>query len=64
MHSLIPKIKLFDCRHILMHFQYSILNFHNFGKNQHFLILKKANKSSFSLVLFSIFEIIVKTPQS
>ena len=63
MHCLIPKIKLFDVRHILMHFRCSILNFYNFGRNQHFLILKKANESLFSLVLFSIFKIIFKTPR-
>ena len=31
---------------------------------EQFLILKKVNKNLFSLVLFSIFEIIFKTPQS
>ena len=36
------------------------LNRHNFGRNRYFLILKKANESSFSLVLFSLLEMIFK----
>ena len=59
-----PAVEQFNFRDKTEHFQCSTLNFHNFGRNQHFLILKKANKSSFSLVLSSIFEILLKTPQS
>ena len=47
-----------------MQFRCSILNVHTFRRNRYFLIVKKANKSSFSLVLFSIFAIIFKTPQT
>ena len=32
---------MFDCRHILMKFRCSILNLHNFGRNQHFLIINQ-----------------------
>ena len=35
-----------------------ILNFYNFGRNKHDIIIKKAKDSWFSQVLFSIFEII------
>ena len=40
-----PKI-LFEFMHILVHFRCSILNFHNLGTNQYFLIPKKVNKAN------------------
>ena len=41
-----------------MYFRCSVLNFCNFGRNKLVIIIKKANDSGFSQVLFSIFEII------
>ena len=59
-----PQNSLFDYLHILVHFRCSISNVHNFGRNRHFLIFKKANESSFSLVSFSSLEMIFKTFES
>ena len=36
------------------------LNYHNFRRSQYYFNVKKVNKSSFSLVLLSIFEILLK----
>ena len=33
--DVIPKIELFSCQHILVYFRCSILNYYNFGRNQH-----------------------------
>ena len=41
----------------------STLTFNNFGRNVHFLIIKKASKSSISPFLFPSLEMIIKTFQ-
>ena len=54
-----PQNSLFDCQRILVYFSCSIFKVHNFERNRHFLILKKANERSFSHVLFSLLEMMV-----
>ena len=53
-----PTVEQFYFRDQTVYFRCSILNFYNFGRNKHVIIIKKANDSYFSQVLFSIFEII------
>ena len=44
---------------LTVHFHCLTLKFHNFKENQYFLILEKANTSSFFLVLFYCFLFVI-----